>query len=74
MENHILTHGIKPNKFEEEHNMDEEKIKELLELMQKQLIESRIANSRLRTVIGLLSAFIVLIIILFYFFLCVSPW
>lgn len=54
--------------------MDEEKIKELLELMQKQLIGSRIANSRLRTVIGLLSAFIVLIIILFYFFLCVSPW
>ncbi len=54
--------------------MDEEKIKELLELMQKQLIEARITNSRLRTVIGLLSAFIVLIIILFYIFLCVSPW
>lgn len=54
--------------------MDEEKIKELLELMQKQLIESRITNSRLRTVIGLLSAFMVLIIILFYLFLCVSPW
>lgn len=54
--------------------MDEEKIKELLELMQKQLVESRITNSRLRTVIGLLSAFMVLIIILFYLFLCVCPW
>lgn len=54
--------------------MDEEKIKELLELMQKQLIESRITNRKLRTVIGLLSAFMVLIIILFYIFLCVSPW
>lgn len=69
-----MTHGINTNKFEEEHNMDEEKIKELLEIMQKQLIESRITNSRLRTVIGLLSAFMVLIIILFYVFLCVSPW
>lgn len=54
--------------------MDEEKIKELLELTKKQLIESRITNSRLRTVIGILSSFIVLIIILFYIFLCVSPW
>lgn len=69
-----MAHGINTNKFEEEHSMDEEKIKELLELTKKQLIESRITNSRLRTVIGLLSALIVLIIILFYIFLCVSPW
>ena len=54
--------------------MDEEKIKELLELMQKQIVESRSTNRKLRTVIGLLSAFIVLIIILFYIFLCVAPW
>lgn len=55
--------------------MDEEKIKELLELMQKQLVESRSTNRKLRTVICLLSAFIALIIILYsHLVFQVYPW
>lgn len=55
--------------------MDEEKIKELLELMQKQFNESRSTNRKLRAMIGLLSALIALIIMLYsHLVLWVYPW
>lgn len=55
--------------------MDEEKIKELLELTKKQLIESRSTNRKLRAMIGLLSALIALIIMLYsHLVLWVYPW
>lgn len=51
--------------------MDEEKIKELLELLQNQLNESRRINRKLRIVISLLVSLLLLIIICYSFFVLV---